>query len=54
MYEDATLLVFRKILCFPLYHVKLQGEACDLEESPHPTTRTLISDLQLHNCEKQI
>ena len=39
---------------FPLQHVKIQGEACDLEESPHPTTRTLISDLQLHNCEKQI
>ena len=39
---------------FPLQHVKIQGEACDLEESPHPSTRTLISDIQLHNCEKQI
>ena len=38
----------------PLQHVKIQGETCDLEESPHPTTRTLISDLQLRNCEKQI
>ena len=24
---------------FPLQHVKIQGEACDLEESPHPTTQ---------------
>lgn len=39
MYEDATLLVFREILCFPLYHVKLKGEPCDLEEGPHPTTQ---------------
>lgn len=39
MYEHATLLVFREILCFPLHHVKLQGEACDLEEGPQPTTQ---------------
>ena len=24
---------------FPLQHVKIQGEACDQEESPHPTTQ---------------
>ena len=24
---------------FQLQHVKIQGEACDLEESPHPTTQ---------------
>ena len=23
---------------FPLQHVKIQGEACDLEENPHPNT----------------
>ena len=25
-------------LCCPLYQVKIQGEACDLEEGPHLTT----------------
>ena len=39
MYEHATLLVFGEILCFPLHHVKLQGEACDLEQGPQPTTQ---------------
>ena len=26
-------------LCCPLHHVKVQGEACYLEESPHLITR---------------
>ena len=39
MYEDETLLVFREILCSPLHHGKVQGEACDLKEGPHPTTQ---------------